>query len=446
MTLSSFSSHNEQVAGTGSAPAWIGIRRGLAVVGLLAGLLAGLLVVNVLYLNYLSGRYQLFGITDFAHHGWLAGRVVLGGGSPYDAQGWLRTHWTPEYEREIGSAYLNGDFVHVFPTRTGEEYNPEHRADFLYPLWMAYFFSPFALLPLSWALALFMLVNEVAVLVGLWLAGKLLRFQPPWYGALLVVLLAFGFRPTFFTLQEGAYSALVLAGLLGAIRLIQQRRWPVLVGALLAFSTIKLQASIIILAFIGLWLLRQRRWSELRWAAGWGLLLWGVPTLLRPGWVGEWLGMTRLVSPTLFAQPTLWSLAVALAGPGWWIVGLGVTLVVAAGLLWRWRTDLVNGTWESLPVTFIVALPPAFYIWEYDQILLLFPWLACWALAAVGNTPAARVWRYGLMAWILLLPLYALLPLPRGDLATYGLLLPATLLPLYLLARRGAARRGAVIG
>jgi hypothetical protein len=37
------------------------------------------------------------------------------------------------------------------------------------------------------------------------------------------------------------------------------------------------------------------------------------------------------------------------------------------------------------------------------------------------------------------LPLYAILPLPRGDLATYGLLLPATLLPLVLLARRAVA-------
>jgi hypothetical protein len=149
--------------------------------------------------------------------------------------------------------------------------------------------------------------------------------------------------------------------------------------------------------------------------------------------------MTRLVSPRLFAQPTLWSLGVALAGPAWWIVGLAGTLLVGLGLLWRWRADLIHGTWESLPVTFIVALPLAFYIWDYDQIVLLFPWLACWAWAAVGNTPAARVWRYGLMAWILLLPLYAILPLPRGDLATYGLLLPATLLPLVLLARRAVA-------
>ena len=67
------------------------------------------------------------------------------------------------------------------------------------------------------------------------------------------------------------------------------------------------------------------------------------------------------------------------------------------------------------------------------------PWLACWAWAAIGDSGPARLWRYTLILWALVLPLYPLLPIPRNEEQTYGLLLPATLLVLYALARRRAA-------
>jgi hypothetical protein len=198
-------------------------------VGGLLLLAIALLAANCLYLNYLSQRYQLFAVTDFSHHGWLAARVLLGGGSPYDSQTWLLAHWTPEYERDVGLDFARGQFVNSFYTRPGMVYNPQHLSDFLYPVWVAFLLRPFALLPLYWALALFMLANELAFLLAGWLACRLLRFHPPWPLALLLALLALGYRPTFFTLQEGAYTGMVLAALLGAVLLIQQRRWPWLV-------------------------------------------------------------------------------------------------------------------------------------------------------------------------------------------------------------------------
>jgi hypothetical protein len=402
-------------------------------------LLGALFAANCLYLNALQQRYGLFGVTDFSHHGWLVGRVLLGGGDPYNAQEWLRAHWTPEYEQEIGWAYATGQIVNVFPTRPGQVYNPQHLSDFLYPLWMAVLFSPFALLPLFWALALFMLVNEIGLLVGLWCACKILRFTPPWYGGLLLVLLAFGFRPTFFTLQEGAYGGLVFGALFGAILLIQRRRAPWLVGALLAFCTIKLQVTLAVLIFVGLWLLTQRRWTTVAWTAGWGFLLWGGPTLVWPGWISEWLQMTGLVSPVIFAQPTLWSLWVSIAGDAWWIVGLAVTALLV-GVLWRvWRADLAGAGWDSLPLTVILGLLLAYYAWDYDHILLLFPWLACWVKVAIGESGSARLWRYGLMIWLLLVPLYILLPLDPSYRGGYGLIVPVSLLMIYLLARRSSA-------
>ncbi|MDQ2807582.1 MAG: DUF2029 domain-containing protein [Chloroflexota bacterium] len=412
-------------------------RRRARRVVLLLLLVSALFGANGLYLTNLSRHYKLFNVTDFSHHGWLAGRVVLGGGSPYDSQTWLQTHWTPEYEQEIGRAYSNGQFVNVFHTRNGTLYNPQHLSDFLYPLWMAFFFSPFALLPLYWALALFMLLNELALLLALRWACRLLQFHPPWEITIVIAVLGVGFRPTFLTLQEGAYTGLVLAALLAAIGLIQQRRQPWLVGALLAFCTIKLQVTLLILVYVGCWLLIQRRRQIIGWTAFWGVCQWGLPTLLWPGWIGQWLKMTGLVNPVIFAQPTLWSLWVTYGGPYWWLIGLAVTAVLLGAFIPRWRRDFRSAQWTQLPLTFIAAVPLTYYAWEYDQVLLLFPWLACWSRAAVGDTPAARRWRLLLIAWILLLPLYALLlPVPANQIATYGLLLPATLLLLYLLAAK----------
>jgi hypothetical protein len=150
--------------------------------------------------------------------------------------------------------------------------------------------------------------------------------------------------------------------------------------------------------------------------------------------------MVGMASPLVFAQPTIWSLWVVLLEPYWWTAGIISVALLALGLLLVWRRDLVQGEWTSLPVTFILALPMAYYIWDYDQVLLLFPWLSCWALAAVGDAGSARAWRYVLIAWVLILPLYALLPIPRGEQQTYGLLLPGSLLLLYGLARRQAEK------
>lgn len=404
-------------------------------------LIGVLFLLNVLYLNSLSSVYPLFTITDFSHHGWLSGRVVLGGGDPYKAQEWLRTHWTPEYDKEIGQAYRDGQFTNVSVTRPGKVYNPEHVSDFLYPLWMAVFFSIFALLPLFWALAVFMLANEISVLIGLWCACQLLGYRPRWYAALLIVLLALGYRPTFFTLQDGAYGGVVFGALLGAILMIQRRQHAWLIGALLVFCTIKLQITIAILIFIGLWLIYRRRWSELTWVSIWGFICWGLPTIIWLGWIAEWLRMTSLASPTIFSQPTLWSLWVTIAEPYWWALGLASTILLSAILLWSWRSDLRTGRWDSLPLTFILALLIPYYAWDYDQILLLFPWLACWSWVAIGETMAARAWRFALMGWLLLLPLYIFLSEPPSDRSGYALIIPLSFLGIYLLARKQSTQR-----
>jgi hypothetical protein len=407
--------------------------------GLVVVALAGLLMVNMLYLTEQSRHYQLFMIKDFSHHGWLSGRIVLGGGDPYQGREWLRTHWTPEYAREIGPDYLTGNIVYANPTRPGTVYNPDRLSDFVYPIWVAYVFAPFALLPLEWAQGLMMLLDEIGIFIGLWFACRLLGFRPPGYLIPILALLTIGFRPTLRVLQEGGFTGLVFAAFLGAVLLIRARRAPWLAGALLAFCTIKLQVTVVILVFVLLWLLRQRRGEVITWIGVAGFALWGLPTLFQPQWIGEWLSIVRLGSPTIFVQPTLWSLWVTFLGPYWWVVGTVVTLGLGVALLSYWRHDLVTGRWDSLPGTLIVALPMTLFSWDYDQIFLLVPWLACWAWAAIGASGTARLWRYTLILWALVLPLYPLLPIPRNEEQTYGLLLPATLLILYTLARRRAA-------
>jgi len=405
----------------------------LACLGLL-----GLLAINWLYLDSQRQHYRLFTVKDFSHHGWLAGRIVLGGGDPYQSRAWLRSHWTPEYEQEIGYAYVTGQITYAIPTRPGTVYNPEKLSDFVYPLWVAYVFSPFALVSVQWALALMMLLDEIALLIAVWCACRLLNFRPQPQWTVILLLLVFGFYPTLRVLQEGGFTLPVLAAFLAAVVLIRERRLPWLAGLLLALCTIKIQLVAIPFVFVGIWLLRQRCYAVIAAAALTAGVLWGVPTLLTPGWVAEWLPIVRLGNPTVYIQPTLWSLWVTFLGPYWWIVGSIVTSLLFVGLLWYWRADWRTGQWNTLPATFIIALPMTLFSWDYDQVFLLLPWLACWATAATGEAGSARLWRYVLILWILLLPLYSLLPIPRNQQQTYGLLLPATLLILYYRAHRPA--------
>ncbi len=115
--------------------------------------------------------------------------------------------------------------------------------------------------------AVWFAVNGLLIAAGLWLVAT-------WIGgrarlrALLLAPLLWISPPLAFTLQIGNVHALVIVAAMLALVAFETRR-PALGGALLAFAV----ASKISPGLLVLVLLLQRRFREVLWTAGWGLVL-----------------------------------------------------------------------------------------------------------------------------------------------------------------------------
>ncbi len=136
--------------------------------------------------------------------------------------------------------------------------------NFFSPLLFAYGFVPLALLPEQTALIVWLLCNLVLLIVCL---------RRPFWQWLLYV-------PMLHLFSSGQVELLWWAMERGI-----NRGWR---GAILgALMTLKPQAAIILLSWHLLDWLRHDRRTFIRWL-GLTILLWGVPTLLSPTWIGDW--------------------------------------------------------------------------------------------------------------------------------------------------------------
>jgi hypothetical protein len=142
--------------------------------------------------------------------------------------------------------------------------SPYTVANFFSPLLFAYGFIPLAVLAQQVAFFLWLFINLVILIVCL---------RRPFWKWLL-------YLPMLHLFSSGQVELLWWAMERGI-----NRGWR---GAILgAIMTLKPQAAIILLSWHLLDWLRHDRPTLARWLLLTGLL-WGVPTLLNPAWIGEW--------------------------------------------------------------------------------------------------------------------------------------------------------------
>jgi hypothetical protein len=297
------------------------------------------LVAVLTWSNYQYAR-QNPGGNDFLVH-WMGTRnFLLHGTSPYSDQTAIAIQ-TMAYGR---------------PAIAGE-----HELRVAYPLYSIVLFTPFALIPdFTLARAIWMTVLEASLVLVSFFSIRIADWKPN------ILILAFfmvfsifwyhGLRP----LINGNAVILIALLFVGAFYAIKNGN-DELAGVLLAFSTIKPQLALVLLAFVIIWSLRQRRLKIVIWLLTTTLLLMLSAVLLIPDWMLQNLREV-LRYPGYNPPGTLATALLAL------LPGLGKRLpLIIAGIL----GVIMVGEW------FLVKPNPDFktFLWTACLSLVISQWI-----------------------------------------------------------------------
>lgn len=183
---------------------------------------------------------------------------------------------------------------------------------FFYPLPAAYFFALWALLPYPISLALWWLASAVVLVV--------VARRAAW--------MWFLFPPVIANFLTGQVDLFILG--LWALALRGS-------AAALALVTLKPQLGLVIVPYM-LWRWRYER-QRLAIFCATVVLIYGLPTAVWPGWIGEWLRHTRPLDYAMSVAPTLFGMY----SLGSWTLPLVVLLAVfILWLVWKRGSDAVN--------------------------------------------------------------------------------------------------------
>ncbi len=320
---------------------------------LLLVILAGVTLANLRYIRANSHR------SDFAVY-WLTTRnFLIDGDDPYGQ----------ENQREVER------LVYGRNARTGE---PEPA--FNYPLYSVIVFLPFALIPdMEVARALWMTLLEVCLFMMVVFSVQLARWRPSIITLGAFFLFAFTWFHSASPLLTGD-MVIVVAFLIIAGFVALQSGADELAGILFAFATIKPNVVVLLILFLLVWGIAQRRWRMVSWLLGMVFLLGAGMALLMPDWIVEFIrALVRFV-----INDQVVTLRSALIGwlPGTGArIGLGVTGLMIIimltewilfrnaefrGLYWASCLTLAASQWVGVPTgpeNMIVLFPALTLIW-----------------------------------------------------------------------------------
>ena len=317
------------------------------------GVIALAAVVVVLTIGNYNYASLNPGGNDFLVH-WMGARSYITEGiSPYSDEVALRIQ----------------NMVYGRPALPGE-----HELRVAYPLYSIVFFLPFALIrDFTLARAVWMTVLELALIALCFISLRLTRWKPLPVVLMLLLLFSLFWYHALRALILG--NAVILVALLITAGLLAVRNnEDELAGVLFGFATIKPQVVLVLLVFIFLWSLNQRRWKIIFWMVGTVGLLAGAAALLMPDWILQ--NIREIIRYPGYNPPGTPAAVFAVYMPGVGRqIGLGVSIFLGTVLLIEWwlssRGDfraflwaacltLVAGQWIGIqtdPGNFIVCYP-----------------------------------------------------------------------------------------
>ncbi len=340
-------------------------------------LIFGLVILSLftlVFITWANHRYtaQNPGGSDLLAR-WVGTRLfLLEGKSPY----------SPEVSDEIQRQYY------------GRLARPdEDQVLFVYPLYSIFIFAPYALIPdFAMARAVWMTTLEVGLILLILASVSLNRWKlsPGMLAGLLIfsVLWYYSIR-VLINANAAVLIALMIAGAFLAIRAGRDG----LAGLLLAFSTIKPQMVAVLLAFMLLWAVSQRRWVLFWSILGNLVLLAALASLLLPNWI--WQDMVQIVAYPDYTLPTT---------PGemftTWMPGVGkrmgqglmVAMIVMLIFEWRaaWGKEFRWMLWTAcltITATHLIGIPTATenYTIMFPALIMVFAaWDEQWGALGRG--------------------------------------------------------------
>jgi len=363
-------------------------------------------------------RYDAAGVPGATHRDgdflqfWLQPRALLEGASPYDPAWWAAIH------TRIGARPLFSEAV--------------------YPPYDAFAFLPLALLPLSYAAALWLVAQLLAVTV---VAIGLARRIRDRAGQMIFLAIVGAFQPLWLLVVGGNVTGFLFAALGGAYLAALDRRY-VRCGALLGLLVVKPHPFLFLGIVAIVWADRSERRALILGALATAGPLVAVTLALRPSWYAEWLPAALGLQGAPGSNATVWTLG-RLAGVEMPLLGGAVALaVIVAFVVWaHWvRPPFALAMATAIPVSLAVAL----HGWSYDELQLLIPLSVLVERIGLGSV-ARRIVRAALALGASLMPwlLYAIAFRRGGEelsaitpLAVFGLL-------VMVAARSAPTSRGA---
>lgn len=285
---------------------------------------------------------------------------------------YLENGWSP-YSREASREIQR--MIYGRAARQGED-----QVLFVYPFYAFIVFTPFAMIEnYAMARAVWMTVLETALVLLTFLGISLGQWKPPRY--LLVLVLVFGLlwyhglRP----LINGNASILVALFLAVAFFCIRAEQ-DVLAGILLALATVKPQMIVLLIPFVALWALSQRRWALITATLGSIGFLAAASSLLLPGWILE--NLRQIMAYPEYTQPGTPAAIFTLVMPGigrqmgWVLTALTAGLLVVEWFS-AWGKDFRWFLWTAsltLAITNLIGVPTATenFIALYPGLILVF--------------------------------------------------------------------------
>jgi hypothetical protein len=361
---------------------------------------------------------------------WTAGKILAAGGDPYNAD------LQASIQQELGwDKRENGLGIYAF-------------MPFYYPPWLAILCTPLGFLGFPAAKFTWFALNSLLLLTSAWL----LEDSFPGVARSAVLAIVPFFAMSLFCLQLGQTSILVLFLIACSWRLLKSGHDRT-AGALLAWTTIKPQLSIVLLLSLMLWSMRQKRSGVILGFALAMLLLGVSSSLVLPDWIGRVLNAPRITPMPVEHFPwngTTWFLLLKGAGISGWALyacygaAASAALMSAVWLALDRETPLGNLIGLSLLATFVIAP----YGRVYDFTVLLIPLLVLLGgrlpeAAKASLLVASMVLPYAHWGWLILKVRAQGSPLLNVEICY--LWIPAFLLLAWIANGAMARKRGPVV-
>ncbi len=363
-------------------------KRGNTAWALGIGLVVGIGLLALLTWGNLNYVRQNPGGNDFLVH-WMGTRSFLVDGiSPYSDQTALKIQ----------------TFAYGGPAQPGQ-----HELRVAYPFYSIILFFPFALFSdFSGARAVWMTALEVGLVALSLLSIRLANWKPNLVTLALFILFSLVWYHAVRPLINGNAIILVALMIVGGLLAIRSGA-DELAGVLLAFSTIKPQAVLVFLVYIGFWAIFNRRWRLIAWLVGAVIILSAVAAFLLPDWIVQ--NLREVIRYPGYNPPGTPGAALATWFPAMGErLGLGLTAIILIVLLFQWiigrKADfrgfvwiacltLVASQWIGIqtdPGNFIVVFPVLPFVfalleeryrrsgWMISILLMLIIFAGLWAI------------------------------------------------------------------